>query len=214
MRATKSLPAEYQSYTTVSLQRNKGLLILLTVLGALLAGFFTWIFLLILQHLRSDTVAIAHQFYTSTPTEYFTITLDLFTFITAAAAIMLIAPIHEAVHGIFFWLFTGTRPTFAYKLLYAYAAAPDWYIPRGPYLVIGLAPFALLTAIGIALMPILPSVLIPALLLFMVFNAAGAVGDLAVCLWLLFQPIDLLARDAGDVLTLYRHTSTPVQQPS
>jgi len=41
------------------------------------------------------------------------------------------------------------------------------------------------------------------LLAFLLFNAAGAVGDIAVSIWLLFQPATLLARDTGDGITFY-----------
>ena len=52
--------------------------------------------------------------------------------------------VHELIHGLFFWLFTGSAPRYGLGLSYAYAAAPDWYIPRRKYQVTGLAPVVII----------------------------------------------------------------------
>ncbi len=113
--------------------------------------------------------------------------------------------LHEAVHGLFFWLFTREWPLFGLKRSYAYAAAPAWYLPRGPMLVTGLAPLLLLTVAGLLLMLFLPVGWLPALLLVITLNAAGAVGDLVTAVLLLREPATVLANDQGDVMRLYRN---------
>jgi hypothetical protein len=114
--------------------------------------------------------------------------------------------VHELIHGLFFWLFTRERPTFGFKGAYAYAAAPDWYMPRNQYAIVGLAPLVLMTLAGLVLLPVIPVWAIPALLFVVVTNAAGAVGDIAVVGWLLLQPRATLVNDIGDAVTLYRPT--------
>ena len=94
-------------------------------------------------------------------------------------------------------------PKFGFKGLYAYAAAPGWYFPRGQYLVIGLSPLVVLSVLGVLLMPIVPANLMLSLIAFVVMNATGAVGDIAVCTWLLFKPANLYTTDIGDIIDIY-----------
>ncbi len=54
--------------------------------------------------------------------------------------------LHELVHGLCFWSFTRDRPRFGWKLIYAYAAAPGWYLPRGRYLTVALENAGCVTA--------------------------------------------------------------------
>ena len=118
--------------------------------------------------------------------------------VTAAMIVL-----HEAVHGVFFWLFTRAVPKFAFKGAYAYAAAPDWYLPKYQYLVTALAPLVLLSLVGVGLMLVVPPGGFVVLLLFLVTNASGAIGDLWVAGWLLRQPDACYANDHGDAVSLY-----------
>ncbi len=111
--------------------------------------------------------------------------------------------VHEAVHGLFFWLFTKERPVFGFNWAYAYAAAPEYYIPRDQILVIGVAPLILISLIGLALFLLTPFVVTLILVLMLTLNAAGAIGDLYVIGWLLLGPASLVIRDSGDSMTIY-----------
>lgn len=203
MRATKTLPEQYQAYATIALAKNKGLFLLLNLVGLGLFIGFGWLFVRIALLLRPDVTPLLHVIdFTSTGGVLITLP---FVWIPGTLAAFFVVPVlHEATHGVFFWLFTRARPRFAYKVVYAYAAAPDWYLPRGPYLLVGLAPLVLLSLLGVALQPFLPLPLQPFLIACLVLNAAGAVGDIAMTCWLLLQPASLLARDTGDAVTLYR----------
>lgn len=201
MRATKSLPESYQEYASINLAKNKLLFVLVTLAGLLLFVAFGWLFVQGALLLRPEAAPLMQVLDLSGGVW---ISLPL-AWVWGALLAFLLAPVlHEATHGVCFWLFTRERPRFAYKVLYAYAAAPDWYLSRNPYLLVGAAPLALLSLLGVALLPFVPLAFIPLLIAFLVLNAAGAVGDIVVIGWLLFQPATLLARDSGDAITLYR----------
>ncbi|MHC1782573.1 MAG: DUF3267 domain-containing protein [Anaerolineaceae bacterium] len=117
--------------------------------------------------------------------------------------IVLMVLLHEAVHGLFFWIFTHRRPVFAVRLSYAYAAAPGCYLPRGRYSVLGLAPLVILTVISLALIPFVPSALLFFLILFTALNFAGAVGDIWVVGRLLWMSPAALIQDFGDRIEVY-----------
>lgn len=203
MQATKTLPEGYQAYATIALAKNKRLFLFLNLVGLVLFFGFGWLFVQIALLLRPDVAPLLHVFDITSSGSFF-LTLPIVWIPGALVAFFLVPALHEAAHGVFFWLFTGERPRFAYKVLYAYAAAPDWYLSRGPYLLVGLAPLVLLSLLGVALLPLLPLPLLPGLIACLELNAVGAVGDIAMICWLLFQPASLLARDSGDAVTLYR----------
>jgi hypothetical protein len=90
-----------------------------------------------------------------------------------------------------------------FKGFYAYAAMPGWYFPRNQYLMIGIAPLILITLIGILFMAILPISNLNLVLVALVINTSGAVGDLFVVIWLLTKPAETLALDQGDSIEFY-----------
>ena len=90
------------------------------------------------------------------------------------------------------------------KGLYAYAAAPEWYLPRQHHVAVALAPLVVMTLVGLLWLPVAPAVVVPPLLLVLVLNASGAVGDLVTVIWLLKQPRATFVRDRGDTITLYQ----------
>jgi hypothetical protein len=110
---------------------------------------------------------------------------------------------HEMIHGIFFWVFTRERPSFGLTLLYAFAAAPGWYLPRNLYWVVCLSPLVGLTLLGTALLGLLPLPLLPYALFAMTLNAAGSLGDVYTALLLLRQPAQALVCDSGSSFTIY-----------
>jgi hypothetical protein len=112
--------------------------------------------------------------------------------------------LHELVHGAFFWLFTRSRPTFGFRVWYAYAAAPGWFFPRGQYLVITLAPLVLLSVLGLILLTIVPQeAALLIILLAAIINAASAVGDTWVAFLIIRERRPIVIEDLGDGMNFY-----------
>jgi hypothetical protein len=112
--------------------------------------------------------------------------------------------LHELVHGAFFWLFTRTRPVFGFRGWYAYAAAPGWFLPRGQYLVVTLAPFVLLSVLGLILLTIIPQeAALLTILLATIFNAASAVGDMWIAFLIIRERRNIVVEDLGDGMNFY-----------
>jgi hypothetical protein len=72
---------------------------------------------------------------------------------------------------------------------------PGWYFPRNQYILIGISPLIVITLIGILLLVILPISTLNLVLIGLVLNASGAVGDLFVVVWLLTKPVITLTLD-------------------
>ena len=116
--------------------------------------------------------------------------------------------IHESVHGFFFWVFTRSRPVFAFRLFYAYAGAPDWYIPTRQFMIVALGPLVIIGAVGILLMLLVPESWVLFIAFMVALNTGGSAGDLLVFTRLFKLSPTCLANDTGDVVTFYEPTST------
>lgn len=197
MQPTQTLPPGYREVGTLDLRSNLRALIALNVTGAVLLVLAGIVFLRIGLWLRPEAAAqLSFRFFSMGGV--FKVVIGLL----AITALMLLT--HEAIHGVFFWLFTRSRPRFGIGAGYAYATAPGWFLPRAQYLIVGLAPLVIISIAGMALAAVAPLSWFAPLLALVIMNASGAVGDLAVVGWLLMQPGDCLAQDKGDAVTLYR----------
>jgi hypothetical protein len=106
---------------------------------------------------------------------------------------------HELIHGVFFYLFTKSKPVFGFKSFMAYAGAPDWYIRKDRYIIIALAPFVVITVVGYLLLFVVPYNFLPLIFLIVVINAAGCIGDIYYSMMLLNKPKETYITDSGVV---------------
>lgn len=196
-QATKSLPPGYVSAGTLDLTKDKRTLILLNVAGFVLLVLLVPLFSKVAMWLRSDVVLSDLGV---TLVGLSDVLLALLVVVVLYAAVIVL---HEGTHGIFLWWYSRCRPVFAFRGYYASAAAPGWFFPRNQYIIVGLAPLVLLTVLGFFMVLFVPAGWFVALIGFMVLNASGAIGDLAVVFWLLRQPATCLAYDVGDAVTIY-----------
>ena len=65
--------------------------------------------------------------------------------------------LHEWIHGLCIWYFSGRKANYGFTGLYAFAAS-EAYFPKKPYIIIALAPIVvwgvILTVLGIILIVI------------------------------------------------------------
>jgi hypothetical protein len=205
LKSTRVLPESHERLWGLDLYHDRKAAVLLNLAGLPLLLLAGWLFAEIAVRLRPEILnrALLRQFAVHPFAGLVLLLTTVVVFLT----------VHEGIHGFFFWLFTGSKPVFGLKLLFAYAGAPDWYIPRIPYVLIGLAPLVSMSIAGFMLIPFV-SVLVAQLVLFgMVLNASGAVGDLYVSIKVMRESRDALVRDTGAEFTVFGNvTRTPKQQ--
>ena len=107
-------------------------------------------------------------------------------FAAALALVAVVVVVHELLHGVFLSRYGGD-PDYGvgvshFVLPYAYAETEGTRYTRNQLLVVLLAPFVAITAVGVLALLVHPS---PLLLLALAINAAGSIGDLwtAAVLW-------------------------------
>lgn len=115
---------------------------------------------------------------------------------------LVVLVLHEGIHGLVFALMGG-RPSFGARLPFAlYCGAPNQLFTRNAYLAVGLAPLALISLGGIALMALAPTVA-PFVQLGLIGNFSGAAGDLWAARILLRQPPRVLIQDTATGFEVY-----------
>lgn len=195
MNALKSLPENYRLSANFSI-KDTGMLLKMNIAGFFLLILFGWLFIsagLTLRPEDAGTFLVVK----------WTGVEGLWSVAIVLVLIFATIVLHEAVHGLGFMLLAKVRPIFAFRGVYAYAAAPGYYIPRNPYLVIALAPLVVISLVGVVLMTFVPPLWITPLVLVCVVNSSGAVGDLWVAWLLLRHPPEAFAQDRGDEIEIY-----------
>jgi hypothetical protein len=192
MKPTKSLPDSYRQDSILDLSKNKRLVVGLNVLGTIFLLIFGAILLRLVLLLR---YADSHREF------YGHFGLGLFLGVVGISALSVI--LHELIHGAFFWHYTSEKARFGFKGLYAYAAAPEWFIPRQKHIIITLAPLIGITTTGLLLLLIVPTEVLPFLFFSVIVNLAGSIGDVVIVGWLLTKPQTAYVNDYGDGVSVY-----------
>jgi hypothetical protein len=193
--STQTLPEGYAQSGEINLKKNKRLAFALNIVA-----FFVFV---ISFYLLSSFAALVRPDL-----------MNLSGTITAGGwavmvgLVVLLFTIHELIHGFFFWVFTRSKPVFALRLFYAYAGAPDWYIPTRQFAFVAVGPLVIIGAVGLLLILLAPIRWIMFIIFFVAMNTGGSAGDLLVLTRLVKLPPTCLANDTGDVVTFYERQST------
>jgi hypothetical protein len=193
VRATNVLPDNARLVYSLNLLKNKRVFWLLQIPA--LFGFFIFGFLFLMW-----TIWLRPGLRQTFSAGLKITLLDLLVFIISLVVFLVL---HELIHGAFFWIYSRSRPRFGLRSGYAYAAAPGWYFPRRQYLVIALAPFLLLSILGMILLRVVPVGMLAAILFGTVTNAAGAVGDIWIAILILRERRSIVIEDLGDGFNFY-----------
>jgi len=192
--STKMLPEGYVQSGEINLKKNKRLAITLNIV-AFFVGILSFFLL-------SSFAALVRPSLMNTSGN---ITAGVWA--VMLGLVVLLMTIHESIHGFFFWVFTRSRPVFAFRLFYAYAGAPDWYIPTRQFIIVALAPLVIIGAVGILLMLLVPESWVLFIAFMVALNTGGSAGDILVFARLFKLSPTCLANDTGDVICFYENQS-------
>jgi hypothetical protein len=197
MNAVKALPAHYEHHATYALDQRR-FIIWFNILSIPLFIGFGGCFLLVTILFRPGIL--------ETP---LTTGEQVSGLLGVLVLIVLGIILHELIHGFFFWRYTGERPRLGFKGAYAFAGAPDWYLPRNQFFLTTIAPFVMMTSAGLIFILFGSFIVVISSLLIITINAAGSIGDFYIAIKLLQAPETTLCNDSGPRITLYRPSPTP-----
>jgi hypothetical protein len=195
-KPVQNLPPNYKVAYSIDLSSNIKMTLWLNLAGLVILCLVFWLLVVYTNLVRTNLTS---------PSLSFTVTLaSLVAILWVLLLIVGMLVVHEAIHGLFFWFFTHSRPVFGLGLSYAYAAAPDWYIPLRLYWIVGLAPLILIGLGGLLVIAFGPQSWVLPAMAVVGFNTGGAVGDIwIVGRMLLGGTGGSLVRDTGHSVTCY-----------
>ena len=194
-KSTKTLPEGYVQSGEINLKKNRRLAIALNLIAVPVAALSIFLLLFFAGLVRPSLMNTSS-------------TITAGVMVVVVGLMLLLFTIHELIHGFFFWVFTHSRPVFALRLFYAYAGAPDWYIPTRQFMIVALSPLVIIGVVGMLLMLLVPESWVVLIVMMVAFNTGGSVGDLLIFTRLLKLSPSSLANDTGDVMSFYEHPST------
>ncbi len=192
-QSTQTLPDGYQSVYVINLAKNKLLAVVLNLAALAVVLLSFWLLGIFTKWVHSDLSGTAISIKFGVPDIIFLLFLVILNLI-----------VHELIHGVFFWFITRSKPVFGLSLSYAFAAAPEWYIPKRLYWIIGLAPLILIGLAGLLVIAIGPPAWILPALVVTGFNTGGAVGDIWIIYRLLRTSSTCLVNDTGHTVSFYQ----------
>ncbi len=104
--------------------------------------------------------------------------------------------VHELIHGIFFKLLTGVKPTYLVNLPFL-CTGSEAYLNKKSFIIVALAPVVIGGLFLIAMLLVLPSDFFFSIYFVTVLNFAGAAGDYFQVYALLKLPSMALIQDNG-----------------
>lgn len=118
-------------------------------------------------------------------------------------AVIFVLWLHELIHASVFYLHTGAPPRIGIRGPIIFASAEGYLNTRSAMLVNALAPFVVISVLGLLLMAVAPTAALAWLFIPTVVNAAAAGGDFMAVFWLIGLPRDARIEDHGDLLIAY-----------
>jgi len=111
--------------------------------------------------------------------------------------------LHELIHATVFFIHTGASPRIGMNGPIIFASAIGYMNTRNAMVINALAPFVVISTLGVLLMFVVPTSVLAWVFIPTVANAAAAGGDFMAVYWLLSLPDDTQIEDHGDVLIAY-----------
>ena len=189
-QATQTLPTGYIQSGQIDLKKDKRLTILLNIGALIVFAFCFYLLSAITAWLRPDIKTFSGN-------------ITVTSILGALGLTILTLLLHEAIHGLFLWIFSRSRPVFGLRPLYAYAGAPNWFFPKRQFTITALGPLVIIGAAGLLLLLLAPISWIFMIVLLVALNTSGASGDVFVFIRLLKSSPTSFANDTGEVVTFF-----------
>ena len=111
--------------------------------------------------------------------------------------------LHELVHAAVVFVTHRQKPHIGIRGFVIFAAAPDKILTKTQFILNAMAPFTVISLIGILFIFYLPLYTLSWVFIPTVVNAAAAGGDFMAVIWALKQPKNAKFIDYGDITNAY-----------
>jgi len=192
MKPTQSLPSTYIPYDNFNPTMWRKTNWVMWIFGIALA----WLSYSFLRRLAE----ILRPNFQPRPLHFQALTLErLWSILILVVILTIFLAIHELIHAIFLWTFTGQFPNLATGGGGIAIRLPGWYIPRNQFLIVNLAPFVVITLIGTFLLAGMPERYISLTVFFTAMNIAGSIFDIFTTVYLVLFPPTIYLETEGAI---------------
>jgi hypothetical protein len=193
VKATQTLPPTYFPYNNLSPTKLRKTYWVTYIFGIALAWLSFRFLRLIAEILRPD--------FQPRPLHFEVPTLErLGSMLVTLFVLAVVVAIHEFIHVIFLWFFTGHRPIIVAGGGNLAVRLPSWYIPRNKFLVINLAPFCIIGLVGLLLLLVVPQRYISLTVFLTAMSVGCSIADITSSAYLFLHPPSVYLETDG---TLY-----------
>ena len=194
MKATQTLPHSYVVYNSFRPSKWKRTIWAIWLLGLLVAGVSFTFFRSLAISVRPEFQPKRLHFEVPTLERLYSISI----LVVALAALF---AVHELIHILCLWGFTGQRAVIVAKGGGLHVRLPSWYLSRNEFLVVNLAPVCLITVSGLLFLPLVPHTNISLLVFLTAMNFAGSTPDMASSVYILLHPPSIYLDTEGTIHT-------------
>lgn len=186
MKSHSKLPLNYELAYSIDLEKDTKMMLLMNIFSVLLMLPF----------------ALGIYIYVQLVGE-FDYTFDLTQMLLVFLSFFIIIFIHELIHGLFFKLGTKEKINYKFHIYAVSASVKGVYFYKKHYLLVGIAPFIIITPILLLAMFLFPTISFP-IYITIALHTAGCIGDFYVFLKVLKYPNDALIEDTGVGMFIYK----------
>jgi hypothetical protein len=192
VKATQTLPLAYVPYENFRPSKWRKTHWVTWIFGIALAWLSYSFLRLMAEILRPD--------FQPRPLHFEVPTLErLGSILLVAFAVAVVFAIHEFIHIIFLWFYTGHRPIIIAGGGNLAVRLPSWYIPRYQFLVTSLAPFCIISLVGLLLLLIVPQRFLSLTVFLTAMNMAGSIADITSSAYLFLHPPSIYLETEGTI---------------
>ena len=189
MKATSTLPENYNKYYSVDLQKNKKIAVIINLLAFVIA------IIMVVAGIFINPI----MSFLDTTNGYLPLLARLLCIALGSIAYIIL---HELIHGIAMKICGTKKIKFGFTGLYAFAGSNDYYDKKA-YIFIALAPVVFWGIILGVLNFLVSEPWFWVVYIIQIFNISGAVGDYFVTIKFINFPKDILIKDDGVSMTVY-----------
>jgi len=108
--------------------------------------------------------------------------------------------VHELIHFILLWFYTGDRPTLVVGYGGGFAVQmPSWYISRDLFLLVSLAPVCIISLVALFCLPVAPQGYLGLVVFLTALNMAMSVADITSSAYLLLHSSSIYIETEGTI---------------
>lgn len=191
MNTPYALPHQYKPYRSLDITREGPNYVIINTISAFLFLIFLVIAVRVTPYFRPDYAGFEFGGF------------NVWQMLLVFAGMYLIMGVHEAIHALFFWLFSGKFPSYRIRRSVPRTEQPGVYYPRAAFVLVKISGLILISLLAFLVLPLIPLQFVIYYIFLLVGNAAYSAADVWLVAVVLKAPDTVRVEDKGTKVDLY-----------